>query len=109
MKKHSREGKPTPFEVAMEKGDYELPSEVPKKYTFLDGLMAFITYYERLNTPGLEVIYRLGKWKSHQGDIKATAQDLDMEPAALYKWFQRLEEHFAKKSQPPLPKKKGGA
>jgi len=108
MKKHSRESKPTPFEVALEKGDYELPSEVPRKYTSLDDLFAFISVYERLGTPGPEVLYRLGKWKSHQGDIKATALELDIDPRTLYKWFERLVERYEKKSHPPPPKKKRG-
>ena len=106
MKKHPRESKPTAFEVAIEKGDYRLPSQLPQKLTFIGKLMAFITFYERLGTPNQDVLYKLGKLKAHDGDVKATAREIDIDPATFYKWLERLEARYEKKSQPPLPKNK---
>jgi hypothetical protein len=91
------------FEVAMEDDNYELPRDVPAKFTFIDNLIAFITFYERLGTPGPETLYKLGKLKSHKGNIKETAMELDIDPASLYKWLKRLEERYNKKIHPPVP------
>jgi len=95
------------FEVAMEDGNYELVRDVPAKFTFIDNLIAFITFYERLGAPGSDVLYKLGKLKSHKGNIKETALELDIDQATLYKWLKRLEERYNKKIHPPVPKKKG--
>jgi len=98
--------RPSQFEVALEKGDYLPPGERPRPYTFYDQLEAFITFYERLGTPGSGLLYRLGKWKALQRDIRRTASDLGMDASALYKQLARLEAHYHKASQPPPPKRK---
>lgn len=105
MKKPKKD-KLSTFEVAMQDGNYELARDVPTKYTFVDKLMAFITFYERLGEPNPDVLYKLGKLKSHQGNIKETALELGIDPASLYKMVKRLEKKYDKKLHPPIPKTK---
>jgi len=101
-----KEPRPSKFDIALEKGDYELPSELPARLTFIDKLIAFITFYERLGCPNNDVLYKLGKLKAHDGVIKETALELGIDPATFYKTIERLSERYEKKFHPPRPKNK---
>jgi len=104
--KRPKEAHPTPFEVAIEKGDYELPSEVvppggPSK-EFLKTLLAWGTFFNRLGGR-LDIVYWVGILTSHGGNIKETAAVLGITPRGLYARIARLEEHYYKVTHPRLP------
>jgi len=94
MQRRKKEFRPTKFEVALEKGDFQLPSEVPRKWTFEDALEAFITFYQRIGCPGSRDFYWLGIWKTCRRNRKKAASELGITLSALHKRLERLEKNY---------------
>lgn len=94
MKKESR---PSKFEVAMDKGDYKLPSQVPTNWTIYDVTKSFIVLRRILKYPDDEAIDWMSMWIVYKGDIKMTAIELGMETATLYKKIERLDKIYQTK------------
>lgn len=79
----------------MERGDYQLPGDVPARSNpFEDFLDAFITGYEWLDTPDFKVLYRLCKWKEHNRNRAETAKSLGMTRNGFDKWMERLKQTY---------------
>jgi len=90
-----KEPRPSKFDVAMEKGDYQLPSDVPvKSDPFEDFLEGLITGYEWLDCPDNKTWHRLGKWKDHNRNRKETAFALGMTRDGFDKWMERLKQTY---------------
>lgn len=89
-----KKDKPSAFEVAIDKGDYKLPSEVPTKWTIYDVAKSFIILRRILKYPDDEMIDWMSMWIVYKGDIKMTAIELGMEPGTLYKKIERLDKLY---------------
>jgi len=123
MKRYRRET-PSKFEVALEKGEVaenlcpycggpylekggvgEVPEAgvpaVSKK--FWQTLLAWGVFFNRLGGR-LDIVYWVGIWASHQGNIKEAAVALCITPRALYARIARLEAHYNKVCYPTLPR-----
>jgi hypothetical protein len=101
MKKPPSE-RPSKFDVAIQKGDYELPAEVSIPVGFRDYLKGFMMMYYRLGCPSSPTLHWLGIYFATDEDIKKTAAILEIEPAALYQRLARLKRYYGK-SHPLCP------
>ena len=95
MKKRTSE-KLSKFEVALEKGDFKLPSEVEIPVGFRDYLKGFMMMYHRLGSPASPTLHWLGIYFATDEDTKKTAAILEIEPDALYKRLATLKRHYEK-------------
>jgi hypothetical protein len=95
--KRPKESRPSEFEVAMEKGDYKLPYQVPTKWTIFDVAKTFIIFRRLLDCPDEKTIDWIIVWVVCKGDIKITAIELGIEVPTLYKRIERLDKIYKAK------------
>ncbi len=93
MKKHQRD-KLSQFEIALEKGDYKLPSEIPTKWTIYDVIKVHIILRRVLDYPGDKEHDWMIVLIAHDGDIKRTALELGIEIWVMYKRMERLDKFY---------------
>ena len=99
MNKHRRESKPSKFDVALEKGDYQLPKDLAPtaEQKFEHDLSAFITFWKYLGLPNETIMYRILIWEDHEHDRVATAQAIGLSGReAVRQMIKHLKEKFDK-------------
>jgi len=96
MKKPRREA-PSQFEIAMEKGDYRLPSELPTKWTIFDVIKTYLIFRRVLNYPGDEEIDWMTALIRNEGDVEKAGREVGMKKFTLYKKIERLDKTYQAK------------
>ena len=102
--KPAREPRPTAYEVALEKGDYQRPGDLPCLSPFEQNLSSFILYWKWLGCPPEHILYRLLFWEGHQHDRQVTADSLGLSGReAVRKMIERLEAKYLQHKNPKKP------
>ena len=79
----------------MEKGDYQLPYELPDKTDPAEQtLVGFIKVYHHLGCPSAEVLHKVATWFIYEKDYKKTAAEFNITPSAIYQLIYRLKERI---------------
>jgi hypothetical protein len=104
MKKEKRLSK---FDVATDKNDYELLSEMSDKTDPAEKtLVGFIKVYHHLSCPSAEILNKVGIWLIYEKDYKKTAMEFNVTPSAIYQMIYRLKELIRKWLNSLNPKSK---
>jgi len=96
MKKKSQPSAASAFDIALQKGDYQLPAELPKPDQFTDFLESFVTTWEWLGNPSDKTMYHLGIWKTYDPKTrrKQFAQRFNKTPSAVSHWINDMQKLF---------------
>lgn len=96
MKKKPRPSPAGAFEIALQKGDYQLPSNLPKPDRFTDFLESFMTTWEWLGCPSDKTMYHLGIWKTYERKTRRQqfARRFGKTPSGVSHWINRLQKLF---------------
>jgi len=96
MKKKPRPSPASAFEIALQKGDYQLPADLSKPDWSVDFLESFVTSWEWLGNPSDKTMYHLGIWKTYDRKTRRQqfAQRFNKTPSAVSHWINDLKKLF---------------
>ena len=99
MKRRQKEPRPSQFEVAMEKGDFKLPHQLPTTFTVEELVDMYMAFWRRLGRPGTNELHWFGVWRALKFDRKATAAELGITLSALNRRIARLLKRYGPLNQ----------